>query len=643
MQEKMRSRLIIPGLDGVRAIAVTCVILFHAGIYNLLPGGYLGVDVFFTLSGFLITSLILNEIESTGSFDLMGFIKRRFKRLYPALLFVIFACCTYSLFFATDSINSIKSDITPAILYYSNYHQLLNELPYFEQFGRPHPFQHLWSLAIEMHFYLVWPIIFLFYGFIKKKYFIYIAFCITVGVALWSLYLALDLDIPLNSKPEKFYFRTDTRISDILWGAFFAFCFDPKITNVESVFKKNAKAIFGVLSIVILGVAFALIDETSKWLYRGGFSVVSLATCFLIVASSSRSGVISSIFNSKYMCLIGKRSYSLYLWHWPVFTYLRAGEELPSNAYVSLFIRLLITGALAELTYRFIEVRFKRSFFNVYGQMSRIVYVSFMVTSLSIIYLIFKSNPSSNDMAVDLPNNDVSCESQNLIKSQDIQPAIVKLHNNYPISLTDIRITAIGDSVMLGARPIMARWLPIARTDAVVGRQASDALKLIKELKSSGDLSNDVLIHVGTNGYIYEQHLKQILDILSDRRTVVIFNVHADRKWTVPNNQLLKRFEKNYPSYVFVDWDSASANHPDFFVKDGIHLTGTGMNAFAKLAKEAFNVPDIPKEIQELQKKPDLQKKSLKGSKQKVSNSVVIQQDTSNQPSLEQAESNSSD
>lgn len=597
LSEKSR-KFEIPGLDGVRALAVCAVILFHAGFNEFMPGGYLGVDVFFALSGFLITTIILYEVDSNGSFSLLNFIKRRLKRLYPALLIVVVVSTIYALAFSQDAIKSIADDFLPSILYYSNIHQLAHDLPYFEQFGRPHPLQHLWSLAVEMHFYLIWPFVFLLYSpRFKERYKWFVIFS-TIALTLWSIYFAIRLNIPLDVKPERFYFRTDTRVADIVFGALLALSFSPLSSQLVKPNRSLLITLLGWASLLLLLSAFAFIDESSFWLYRGGFTAVSLATCFLIVVASTGDDVLYRLFNSKPLVWIGERSYSLYLWHWPVFTFFRPGEELPDDLFVSFILRLLLTGALASLTYKYVEIRFKRGFFEAYGTISKFVYATFVIVSLTGAYYTYIYISDATVFVSNKPlSMDVSPSETSAHEDRDSFEVVGKKIKGYPLSLTDVRITAIGDSVLLGTRSSIERNLPIVKIDAVVGRQGSDALKLLKEFKSNGDLSKDVLLHIGTNGYIFEQHLKQMLDLLSDSRKVVIFNVHADRRWTSPNNALLRKYALLYPGFIFVDWNLASSDHPEYFVKDGVHLTGKGMLAFTRLAKDAFGVPDLPKDV----------------------------------------------
>lgn len=363
----------IPGLDGVRALAVCAVIIFHAGFNQFMPGGYLGVDVFFTLSGFLITTIIIWEIEANGTFSVWSFVNRRLKRLYPALIVVVVLSGMYALIFAQDAIKPIYNNFLPSIFYYSNLHQLYNDLPYFEQFGRPNPLQHLWSLAVEMHFYMVWPFVFLLYYKRFKGYYKYIALILTIALTIWSVLFVVRLNIPFDVKPERFYFRTDTRVADIIFGALLAFYFDAPVSSRLRIHRSSIVTSLGWGSLLLLLAAFSYIDESSFWLYRGGFTVVSLATCLLIICASTGNDIFYRFFNSKPLIWIGERSYSLYLWHWPVFTFFRPGEELFDDPFISLFLRLLLTFALASITYKYVELRFKRGVFQAYGDRKSVV------------------------------------------------------------------------------------------------------------------------------------------------------------------------------------------------------------------------------------------------------------------------------
>lgn len=291
----------IEGLDGIRAVAVIAVIIFHADIDSFLRGGFLGVDVFFVLSGFLITSLIFCELKNTGSIDFKGFYASRARRLLPALLTVLFASAVYTTCFAPDATKALANDITPALLYYSNIWQLIDAQPYFEQFGRPHALQHLWSLAIEEQFYLIWPPLALLFFRLKKK----ISSTAVIGLlgiaaTAWTWWLADYYSIPYENKPERLYFGTDTHAMGLLVGACLASFFRPE--NHKERPSQLVSDLSSVLALACLLIAFVVLDESSGFLYRGGFAVISILTALLIIGSS-RHGSLANILLQHPLCL----------------------------------------------------------------------------------------------------------------------------------------------------------------------------------------------------------------------------------------------------------------------------------------------------------------------------------------------------
>lgn len=628
----------IEGLDGIRALAVGAVIVLHGDLNHFLPGGFLGVDVFFVLSGFLITSLLIRELKETGTVSFFRFYSRRIRRLLPTLLTVLFACSAYTIGFAHDAIKALRSDILPALLYYSNIWQLYDAQPYFERFGRPHALQHLWSLAIEEQFYLFWPPLILLISRIKRKH----ALAALIGLLclfsiVWMGWLAEVNNIPYENKPERVYFGTDTHAIGLLLGAFLASWHQPRsLSQPKLLWRWN---VVGGIALVYLIGCFFVLNESWGFLYRGGFASVSLASAFLILAASMPGTLVNVMFRSRLAEWIGKRSYTFYLWHWPVFVYFRPGDELPDNLPLAFLIRLFLTLILSDTTYRFIELPIRTDGFQAFGKNRRAFFAgtfASIVLAFGALYLSdtprastsemqvatadihaatmdaqstpadIQAEPTDNQaestdtqaestvpMAVVSPDESIAAHHGNLKESTSISGE----GNTYDLDLTDIRVTALGDSVMLGAQSVIARNLPVAHFDAMVGRQGSDLLKLVQGLIESKELSDTVLIHIGTNGYIYEQHLDRMLHALQDRKNVFLINIHANRCWTDDNNALLKKYQKKYSNVTLIDWNAASEGHPEYFVKDGIHLTGKGMAAYADVARLALGVPKAPKRV----------------------------------------------
>lgn len=594
----------IEGIDGIRAIAVMAVIIFHADLRHFLAGGFLGVDVFFAISGFLITTLIISELEKTQSISFLNFYFRRSRRLLPALFVVLFFCAIYTPWFAPDAIKGLQEDTLPALLYYSNFWQLMDGQSYFEKFGRPHALQHLWSLAIEEQFYLFWPpLVLLFFQFRRKISPAWVIGLLSLLAVAWMWFLADYYDIPYENKPERLYFGTDTHSLGLLLGAFLA-----SLRQVGISRGWWGRFFLGVIGVAALGyllAAFVLLDESASFLYRGGFASISLATCLLILSGAQRGSLTNTLLQLPVLCWMGKRSYSLYLWHWPVFVYLRPGEELSEDLLVAFLIRLSLTFLFADLSYRLVERPIREKGLRAFGSYSFAGYgLSLAVLTSGFIALYSAKIPDVPVQEVAAQTEQPSPPSSSAVVAQE-EPPPVELAKDptafinkpdekaaFDFTLTDTRITAIGDSVMLGAKPSLYRRLPITQLDAEVGRQGSDTLKIIKKLEESHALSETVLIHIGSNGYIYDQNLKQILQILQNKKQIVFINIHADRRWTEENNVLLSKYQKIHKNITLIDWNAAATNHPDYFVKDGVHLTGKGIAAYVELVRLAMDVPE---------------------------------------------------
>jgi len=584
----------IEGLDGLRSIAVLSVMAFHSEIPGFFNGGFLGVDIFFVISGFLITSIMMAEIERTGSIALGDFYLRRARRLLPTLLVVIAACILFSVFVTPDAIVNLKQDIPPGLLFYSNFWQLVSEQPYFEKYGRPHALQHLWSLSIEEQFYLVWPFILILVSkFPNKKIFGWVTGFLALASATWMWWLADLYGIPSTSSPERLYLGTDTHSVGLLVGSYLA------CTNLNKSFtdgkRKKILNVIGGLAVLALGAAICLLSESSEGLYRGGFFAVGLATAAVIIAGASQGTVINIAFENSILKAIGKRSYGLYLWHWPVFVCLWPGEELQDNLEFGFFFRFALTILLAEISFRLLEEPLKKDKIAVplYATFSYGVIACIMVGSLVTIYLPNVHQDTGSDkivtktIATSSPIVDsIELKSPEVVESND--GTLVRVAADEPVNYLSGCIIALGDSVMLGAKTEIERIVPCVRVNASVGRQGSDLFKVVQALSSSSQISEILVIHIGTNGYIYESNLRGILGSIPKDRKVVLINVHANRRWTDDNNILIEKMKAAHPEVTLIDWERESRSHPEYFVKDGVHLTGSGINAYVRLIKDSL-------------------------------------------------------
>jgi peptidoglycan/LPS O-acetylase OafA/YrhL len=347
----------IPAIDGLRALAVAAVLLYHSGL-GWLPGGFLGVEVFFVISGYLITSLLIADHRSTGHVGLGGFWRRRARRLLPAVFTLIVATLVYSVIFLPGEVAALRGNAVAGFFYASNWYQIFHSQSYFESLGRPSLLQHLWSLGVEEQFYLVWPVLFsLVLARIKPRY----AFTLVLGGAIASSALMAYKFDP-GSDPSRIYYGTDTRAGGLLFGAALAFVWQAGNlpARASRLFRQTAD-VWGAVALIGLICFAATIRETDTLLYRGGFAIVGVVTALVIAAAvHPDAGFLRRVLGRQPLLWLGTRSYSVYLWHWPVFMLTRPGYDVSLDGVPLFALRLVITAVLAEASYRLIEMPVRR-------------------------------------------------------------------------------------------------------------------------------------------------------------------------------------------------------------------------------------------------------------------------------------------
>jgi peptidoglycan/LPS O-acetylase OafA/YrhL len=369
-----------PGLDGLRALAVIAVLLYHADL-AWIPGGFLGVEVFFVISGYLITALLLAEWRQRGSIDLKTFWMRRARRLLPALYVLLIATLAFAVVFLPGEVAGLRGDVLAAFGYVTNWYLIFGQESYFESVGRPSLLQHLWSLAVEEQFYLIWPpILALGLGLgatrLRRRRVLTIALA---GAAVSALVMAV-LYVP-GVDPSRIYYGTDTRATGLLCGAVLAFLWSPGERYRPAEARHNRLKLpdrgrfrrrWGwtaplLLDVVGIGALCALVwfylhlGEFQPFLYRGGFALVALTTAATImVVVHPHTSIGAHLLGSAPLRWIGVRSYSIYLWHWPVFMVTRPELDVPIDGLPLLALRLTATVALAHLSYRYIETPVRR-------------------------------------------------------------------------------------------------------------------------------------------------------------------------------------------------------------------------------------------------------------------------------------------
>jgi peptidoglycan/LPS O-acetylase OafA/YrhL len=361
----------MPGIDGLRAIAVIAVILYHAE-FGFIPGGFLGVEVFLVISGYLISSLLILERLRTGAVNLKEFWIRRARRLLPALGVLLILTVTGALLFARDALFRLNQDVLGALTYSTNWVMIVRQESYFEAFSRPPLLRHLWSLAVEEQFYLFFPLVFVGgmtilslrsrgYGQTARRFFLVALIGAVASTALmWALFVPYE-------DPSRVYFGTDTRAAGLLIGVALAFLWQP--WRFSRRLDARGTALLNVVGFTALGGLTLLLlrmGEYDLFLYRGGFFTVSMLTAVVIASTVHPQGALNPALGNRPLVWVGKRSYGLYLYHWPVFIFLRPGVDVPWGRWPTLAVQLVLTVVIAEASYRWIEQPIRKRGFRAW-------------------------------------------------------------------------------------------------------------------------------------------------------------------------------------------------------------------------------------------------------------------------------------
>lgn len=577
----------MPGLDGLRAIAVLGIIIYHLN-KQWLTGGFLGVDTFFVISGYLITSLLLKEYDGTGIIKLKSFWIRRLKRLLPAVIVLLMVVGTATLLLKSDNIIRVKHDIIAAIFYVSNWWYIAKDVNYFEQFSFM-PLKHLWSLAIEEQFYIFFPVILVTLLLtIKKRYKIGFIFW---GVSIISLGLMMFI-YSINGDHSRVYFGTDTRLQTLLLGVILAFLWPPfKLKNDPPKVVKYVIDSIGSLSFIVLILLFFIINDETNWIYDGGFYLISILTLFIIASVVHPSTWIAKIFSNPVLVFIGKRSYSLYLWHFAVISFVHSyyvDGQIPVYVY---FIDISLTIIFAELSYRFIETPFRKEGIKALNwrpsYIPQFIRMAIVVTLLIpfMLILVGAFNKYGKDIIGEKANSfDTTIEDNYLMRIAPID----NIHIDGLVSekkkessdvYNNIKPLLIGDSVMVDIGESFKSSVPKSRIDGKVGRQLYQTLPLVKANYSQYKKSSDqVVLELGTNG---DFTVKQLDDLLNQfgKAKIYLVNTRVPRIYEANVNRLLADAAKRKSNVTLIDWNKRSQGHSEYFAPDGVHLEYKGVLA----------------------------------------------------------------
>lgn len=640
----------MPGLDGLRALALIGVMSYHWGL-GFAPGGFLGVSIFFVLSGYLITDILASQWRLNGRLDLKDFWYRRFRRLLPAMFTMLIIVVAWVTLFDHTRLSTLRGDVTAAVTYISNWQFIFHQVSYFESFGPPSPLGHMWSLAVEEQFYLLWPLIMLIglHVFPRRGQMFYF---ISVLAGISALMMALIYEP--GGDPSRVYFGTDTRAFGLLIGSALAIIWPSfKRPSTASPFVRIALDTAGTAALLLVMYMMWNTDRYNATLYQGGMVVLSLSAAVVVAVLAHPAALLGKIMGAKPLRWIGVRSYGIYLWHYPILILTSPDGNPIGNNLLHTTLQVAASIILASLSWKYIEEPIRRGALKLLWQKIRHpqwnprrlslknwvvscstllligIFCAGMMTSVSSATTDQESEAAFADIIpppadsavtpeqvspdpspetdppadkpvkkpvpekpiVEKPTSDGS-KKESAPSGKPVTPETEKPAGKPDKSKAPSRkpksIIAIGDSVMVGVTPYLQKQLPGIIVDAKIGRQMAQAKELIPGLKAKDQLNGVVIIGLGTNGSFASKELESLLGSLSSAEQVILVNTRVPRDWERNVNNMLADISQKFPNTTLVDWHAASKDHDEYFRSDRVHLEPAGAAAYTSLVASAI-------------------------------------------------------
>jgi peptidoglycan/LPS O-acetylase OafA/YrhL len=552
---------------------------YHLG-FSWIPGGFLGVDLFFVISGYVITRLLLDSIAQSGGLDLRGFYIARARRLLPALLFMVVSTIIAIGIWAPDTIKRLLTDTPFSLTGTMNWWLVAHHQDYFESIGRPPLLQHTWSLAVEAQFYLVWPLILYFilkrFG---KKVIPAASLVIAAASGIALLFVSFSLDASSASKVSHVYFGTDTHSIGLFLGAALAVSWIPQ--NFKLTVTKPAQNFIdgvGVFGFIGILASFLLIDETQPTLYKIAFPLAGLFGASIIMSVVHPASRFAPVLQNPVLLWIGERSYSIYLWHWVIFQVTRPSVDLAGKAWALYALRILIVFALSDISLRYIELPIRRGVVQYwlkglkYRTKKDRNFQTRAFAALTVVVVVIASLVSVR--AISIGNQQRAA----LEKSLSAKPSHIKASTVDGLWVT-------GDSVILGILAVLGESHPIALINARIGRQAPELLDVMIHDKPQVKNST-VIFDIGNNNALTRDEVTSIFETVKDQPKIIVINTAVPRPWRDSNNALVADVAHQYSHVTLIDWNTISEGHPEYFAPDGVHLVPAGVAVYvAEISK----------------------------------------------------------
>lgn len=624
-RHKMHPRRYITGFDGIRTLAVLGVIIYHL-MPASLQGGYLGVPIFFVVSGYLITDILLQEWETHDYIHLWNFYGRRLRRLYPALVAMLLATTAYITLFQRSLLTNIRATVMTNLAYVYNWFEIGHGQSYFDRFNGESPFTHLWSLSIEGQYYLFWPLVVIFLLLVfKKRSRIFVIMMVAALASALAMALLYD---PANT--NRVYYGTDTRMFAILIGSGLAFIWPsrelPQDVNMGNQITLD---VLGGGSLIALIIMFFQMSGQSAFTYRGGMLIFTILSGILVATVAHPASHMNRLLTNPVFTYIGQRSYGIYLYQFPVMIFYETkvhsiGDHPLVNSLIEVALILLVT----ELSYRFIEnpmrhydygqlftdIRdfFRAPHFNrVTGTMASLATVLFVITAVGFVQQPSKAaSNKKTTLQTTIDKNTQAAKKKNAAAlkrqkaaaqasaaSQQVAADKMKTKQAYDkltdpqkkvasdyglkpqvvLAMNNTALTAVGDSVLLDVSADLQQVIPGTTVQGKVGRQVTDVPGIIAALKSQGQLAHNVLVNIGTNGTVTGPQADQVVQAIGSDHQIFWVTAHVPtQSWQNQVNNQINATGKKYANVHVIDWYGEALNQSTWFASDNVHPNATG-------------------------------------------------------------------
>ena len=601
----MRSKQYVTGIDGVRTLAVLGVIIYHL-LPTTLPGGYLGVPLFLLISGYFVTLQLVRQMDQTGGIQLTKFYLKRLRRLYPVLIVMLTVTTAYITLFARDLLHNIKSTIATNLLWVYNWWEIGHGQSYFDRFNGESPFTHLWTLGVEAQFYFLWPLIlFMLFLILRKRS--------KIKWTVFILAVASAVEMALLFDPQninRVYYGTDTRAFSLLLGSWLALCWP--IDHLNANLTAHAARILdgvgiGALLITLLG--FFTLPGQSSWTYRGGMFFYSLIGMILIATVVHPGSHMNRWLTNPFFTWIGQRSYGIYVYQLPVMVFYERVIEIGRHPVINALVECLLILAISELSYRLVEqplahyqwrylpasirhwIDFKMHDWHQWLKVGPVVIICF----IALCGLMLPSKPAKKSAVqtrIEKSRQATAAKNKQIAKGKTAKVNVNSkslqkkygLTSNQLKAASELKVTAIGDSVMADASQDIQEIMPHAYVDAEVGRQGSATPAVIKDLKAKGQLQKNVILNLGTNGAMDSQTINDILTAIGKDHQVYWITPHVPtRDWEQTVCDQIKQAAKQNANVHVIDWNQAANGHAEWFAQDKVHMNEQGNAYFTRL------------------------------------------------------------